>query len=159
MDCRQCSVVDCWLMTEVEHAKHESTLIQHDHFFYCSLKKNGAECESARKVNFAPVEISPSNQTHSFFFSDNDKNWSDEKNQNSAILHRGPYHELKSANNHEREVNIALRLEKCETKASCPCFARVRNCSAFSGSCAFRSKWFDRSFSTCIHQQYLRWIE
>ena len=27
----------------------------------------------------APVEIIPSNQTHSFFFSDNDKNWSDEK--------------------------------------------------------------------------------
>ena len=27
VDCRQCSVVDCWLMTEVEHAKPESTLI------------------------------------------------------------------------------------------------------------------------------------
>ena len=29
-------------------------------------------------------------------------------------------------------MNIVLRLEKCETKASCPCFARVRNCSAFA---------------------------
>ena len=37
-----------------------------------------------------------------------------------------------SADIHEREVNIVLILEKCETKASCrrPCFASAWNCSA-----------------------------
>ena len=34
-----------------------------------------------------------------------------------------------------RKVNIVLILEKCETKASCPCFTSARNCSAYTVHC------------------------
>ena len=68
-------------------------------FFYCSLKKIEQSVRVQGKLTYsnqlAPVEIIRSNQTHSFFFSPTKiRTNQTHTKKNSAILHRGPYHEL-----------------------------------------------------------------